>query len=52
MATLGEISKIEKNITNAKLRAIEVLHRVVYQKNDQPRVVRRKVRKFSGFRQT
>lgn len=50
MATLGEISKIDKNITNAKLRAIEVLHRVVYQKNDQPRVVRRKVRKFSGFR--
>lgn len=47
---LGDIAKIEQNITNAKFKAAEVLHKVAYGEEGQPRTIRRKLRAFSGFK--
>lgn len=46
--TLGEITKIEHNITNAKLKSVQILHKAVYGVEDQPRQ-RECLRNFQGF---
>ena len=49
MTSLGNIQKIEYNITNSKLKAVKALHVVAYGEEAQPRLVRKRLREFSGF---
>ncbi|XP_045466745.1 uncharacterized protein LOC123675430 [Harmonia axyridis] len=49
MSTLGDITIIENQISNAKLSAVKALHFICYGDEGEPRKVRRALRKFSGF---
>lgn len=50
MATLGDLERIEHNITNSKLKAVKALHFIAYGNEGQPRLIRKNLRKFNGFR--
>lgn len=49
MANLGSIDKIGQNLTNAKLKTIQALHAIAFGREGRPHVVRKSVRKFTGF---
>lgn len=49
MTTLGNIDKVKDNITTARLNAVKALHVVAYGSEAQPRLIRRRLREFSGF---
>ncbi|KAJ8975634.1 hypothetical protein NQ317_015321 [Molorchus minor] len=49
MATLGNISNVEYNITKGNLKAVEALHVIAFGHQGQPRRTRKALRTFSGF---
>lgn len=49
MVNLGEIGHIGQNINNAKEKAIQALHTVIFGREGRLQIVRESVRKFSGF---
>lgn len=49
MTTLGDIAKIEYNLSNSQLKAVKALHLVAYGQEAQPRMTRKRLREFSGF---
>ncbi|XP_045460621.1 uncharacterized protein LOC123671019 [Harmonia axyridis] len=49
MSTLGDITIIENQISNAKLSAVKALHFICFGDEGEPHKVRRALRKFSGF---
>ena len=49
ISTLGDITIIENQISNAKLSAVKALHFICYGDEGEPHKVRRALRKFSGF---
>ncbi|XP_066258824.1 uncharacterized protein [Euwallacea similis] len=50
MATLGDIEKILQNIKNSKLKAVQALHVAAYGEEGRPRLTRRNLKKFLGFK--
>lgn len=49
MTTLGSIDRVEQNITKAPVKAVKVLHRMIYgQEGDRQN--RKRLRQFKGFR--
>lgn len=50
MSTLGDIAKIEHNITNSQLPAVKALHVIAYGEEGQPRKTRKHLREFQGFK--
>lgn len=48
MATLGSIDRVEQNITKAPVKAVRVLHRMVYGREGD-RQNRKRLRQFQGF---
>lgn len=50
MPNLGDISKIEKNISSSSLKAVKALHVVAFGNEGESRKTRKALRTFSGFK--
>ena len=48
MTTLGNIGRVEKNITKAPVKVVRILHRIVYNQEGDRRN-RKRLRQFEGF---
>ncbi|KAK7794042.1 hypothetical protein R5R35_006939 [Gryllus longicercus] len=49
MATLGDIDKINKNITSAPAKAIQTLHKLIFELIPKDRKNRKRLKEFAGF---